>query len=204
VERGLRFEQSAESVVSADYLKSLGNQPFQAPAPQQEATVTSIEEQMMATYSSLQRQFDQISQALRAHEAFKAELAAHLAQTTIRETWFHLAPALDGRAAFTVLKHILADRPTVAARDVLLLIDEWTEQNFSNRINELLDALSSLKFGWNLQRSNSVDVLLAALSATRYYGTSLPSRESLIRKTLGSLRWRLHARSVRRSIRRLA
>ena len=182
----------------------MGNQPFQAPSPQQDAILNSIEEQVSANYRSFEWQFDQIGQALRAHEAFKAELVAYLGQTTIKETWFRLAPALDGRAAFTILTHILADRPTVAARDVLLLIDEWTEQNFSNRINELRRRPLLAEVRVERAAIKCGGRTMAALSATRFYGTSLPSRQSLIQKTLGSLRWRLHARSVRRSIQRLA
>lgn len=164
----------------------------------------AMEEQFAAAaYRDAALAFTQVTAAVKIYEAFNAEVSALAAQERASRSWFQAAAVLNSRAAYALLEQVLEERPNVAARDTIVLLDAWLEQNNIARVDEMLNSMRSLRLGWNLRQSRAIDVIIAALSAT-VGRRELPSRGVLINHTLRRIKWRLGAKAARSTLQRMA
>jgi hypothetical protein len=109
--------------------------------------------------------------------------------------------ALD---AYRDLEAKLAERPRIAARDTLLLLDDWINAGRLTQIDEFLSYLPGLSLGFNVGRSFPIDVIVASLMSTRLVKDRLTQRDQLIEKTLRRIKRRLGSGAVKATLLRLS
>ena len=75
---------------------------------------------------------------------------------------------------------ILIEKPRVAARDMLIAIDDIITNDIDAFviIDEYLGLLPILSLGWNLNNCDKMDVILASLMATRPHKNKLTNRDN--------------------------